>query len=245
MMRAHLRMFLLHSLINAALLLLLYYWLGIGESTTSRLLLSFVLAALLLAAAAATYGSAFAYFRGQLTVSNAWRASVRHLVPLIACAAIIASLYWAIAAWSYVIVKPAFPVASWLTMRLQRPVRPAAVSRILEAILWIVRWLVLPVILVPLAAAVAEQGWKGFRAWRFTRAMQWLMIPVGLLIAIELPLKLIYWVPDVHGFALEAASFAARALTAYLLFCAAGLLVAFATSRGRPALTQASSAVSP
>jgi hypothetical protein len=65
------------------------------------------------------------------------------------------------------------------------------------------------------------------------------------LCAIWAPLKVLGWTPRSQSFALEAVSFLLRATLAYLLFGAAWLVLAFATSAGKPRFTQSSTAVSP
>jgi hypothetical protein len=241
-------MALLHGLVNVGLLAGFYYWLGTGESTIPRLLLSFALMLILLATAAAAYGSALSYFQLEdARPAVAWRRSFRNLLPLLVCVVVVGGLYWALAAWSYVVLKPGFPIASWLTLKLQRPVRPSTITGLLAGVVWLVRWVLLPVVLVPLASAVAVGGWRGFvfgASVRWSRK-NWLQIPLLSLVAVWVPMKLIYWVPPAKGFAMEAVSLAGRGMLAYFLFVAAGLLLASVASGGKPRVTQATTLVSP
>src|SRR5580704_6744908 len=109
------------------------------------------------------------------------------------------------------------------------------------------RWVVLPVVLLPMLSAISTRGWPGFKAagagarkWWY-----WFTAPLLLLGAAWVPLKLLGWTPHSEKFALEMTSFVLRAALAYLLFGAAWLALAFATSAGKPRLTQSSTAVSP
>ena len=107
--------------------------------------------------------------------------------------------------------------------------------------------MVLPVLWLPMVAGIASLGWRGFRAVgsRWRKPLYWVEAPVLLLMAAWLPLKLLAWVPEMAGFGLQMASFAARAAAAYLLFVAGWLAIAFVTSGGKPRLTQPKTAVSP
>ena len=88
---------------------------------------------------------------------------------------------------------------------------------------WAIRfgqWVVIPVLLLPMLSAISEGGWRGFSAvgskakhWLF-----WIEAPLLLLLTVRIPFILLAWIPHVQGFRLQAASFAARASLAYLLF---------------------------
>jgi hypothetical protein len=56
-----------------------------------------------------------------------------------------------------------------------------------------------------------------------------------VLCAIWVPLRLVNWVPHVDGFTMEMTSFVLRTAAAYLLFVSAAMVLAFLTSRGKPA----------
>ncbi len=87
---------------------------------------------------------------------------------------------------------------------------------------WLLRWMVLPVALLPMASGIAARGWRGFGeftwrgGWRY-----WLEVPVLLAAGLLLPFVLLGWVPAVSGFAMEVVSFSVRMLAAYLLFVGA------------------------
>jgi hypothetical protein len=104
-----------------------------------------------------------------------------------------------------------------------------------SGIVWLVRWMIVPVLLLPMMSAVASGGWRGFRAVG-ALARQWLYwveAPLLLLCTLRLPLKLLGWAPHFGGFGWEMVSFVLRAAAAYVLFVAAGLALAFVTSGGK------------
>jgi len=243
------RLAVVHFIANAVLLGCGYYWLGIGEGRASALAWSAVIAMLLVALTCATYGAAFAFFDSaeRKKVSQAWTTAARNLLPTAAAALAIGGVYWLLAMWQDYSSDLAFTLASYLTLTFRKPVTPASVLKVFDAVLWLVRWVVLPVLLLPMLAAISTRGSRGFegigagiRRWWY-----WLATPVLLLCAIWAPLKVLSWTPRSGSFAVEVLSFVVRAAVAYLLFGAAWLALAFATSAGKPRFTQSNTAVSP
>jgi hypothetical protein len=236
----------IHLGANALLLLLGYYWLGIGESRTASLAWSAFVGLLLVILSCWLDGATFAYFAGKVPgLPAAFRTALRNLPAIFAVLVLIGALYYLLSRWNNYSMLPAFELSSWLTAKLRKPVRPNSVFRVFSSVTWLVRWVVLPVILLPWVAAVSSQGWSGFRhriakGWRY-----WIEAPVLLLCALWVPFLLLGWVPYTGKFPIEMASFAVRLLIAYLLFVAAWLVLVFLTSRGKPVLSQPSTEAKP
>ena len=216
----------LHLVADALLLWLGYLWLGVAESTRTLLLFSTLSALGILALACWFHGATLVFFRKgdgpQIGIKDAFRTALRHL-PALVVAAILVLVIYGLLAWAGAASgQPAFRLASWLTLRLRTAVRPTTVARIFLGGFWIVRWVVLPVALLPMASGIAARGWRGFgeftwrRGWRY-----WLEVPLLLLAGLLLPFVLLSWIPAVSGFALEVISFSLRGLVAYLLFVGA------------------------
>ncbi len=231
---------------NAALLWLAYTWLGIGESDTQMLTWSGLSVFALLVGVVLLQGVSLAHFRTPGTpLRRTFWSVVRRLLPLTLFGILATAVY--IGLWLWDPTPLVQWVASGLTLLTQSPVRPAWILRIAEFGLLAIRWCAIPVLLLPLAASVATNGWSGWRDyksqphnWRY-----WLIVPVALIAGIWLPLWLVAWTPVRGTFTAEMSSFVARWAAAYFLFVAASLVLAFATSRGRPAGTQESTTVSP
>ncbi len=249
MMRSLRGLALVHAVTNALLLWLGYYWLGLGEGRASTLGWSAFVALVAMLLLCWTYGSALVFFRdnaGRRT-GVAWRAALRNLPPLAIAALAVAAVYYLLARWADYSPTPTARVASYLTLTFRKPVKPASILRAFNIVLWLVRWVILPVLLLPMLSEIAGRGWRGFRAFgAFTRKwLFWIEAPLLLLCALALPLKLVTWVPEVGGFGWQSASFVLRAGAAYLFFVTAWLLLAFITSAGKPRFTQDKTAVSP
>jgi hypothetical protein len=234
------RMFCLLQLVaNALLLWLAYQWLAMPESTAMRLAWSGAAALAIVAAASLLHGATFASFRegAEPGVGASFRTALRHLLPLLLMVLAAIAIYVFLAWWASYSVTPAAKLASWLTLKFRKPVRPATVMRYFSAILWMVRWVLLPADLLPLFSGVASRGWIGFNefGWRRYSRLYRLEVPLLTLCAIWVPFRLLNWVPKVEGFTMEMTSFAVRMAVAYLLFVSAAMVLAFLTSRRKPA----------
>jgi hypothetical protein len=249
------KLVLLHLVGNALLLWGGYYWLGVGESSAGALVWSAFVALACIVGAVWLHGVALAQFGsdGPWLMRAAFKSALRNLLPLLLVALAAVGLYLLLLRWQARSAGSAFKIASYLTLKLRKPIKPVTVGHVFGVAFWIVRWVVLPVFLSPLAAAVARLGWSGFRAgfWRLARRwLYWIETPALLLCAFWAPLKLIAWVPHVSGFTTEMASFVARALAAYLLMSAALLALEFFSGRrsasaGSPRSSQPTTVVSP
>ena len=239
---------LIHLVGDALLLWLGYLWLGTSEATTARLLWSGVSALLLLLAALWLTGATLVYFREGGDLRPAFVRTLHHLLPLLLLALLAWSLYALLDVWQAFSQRPAFAIASWLTLHLRRPVKPEGVMRVFNVMLWIVRWAVLPVLLLPAAASIAENGWSGFVRRVGSRSRRWIYwAEVTLLVpaAFWLPFVLLRWIPKMPNFGLEMLSFVVRFGVGYLCFVASLIALSFVTSSGRPRSSQPSTVVSP
>jgi len=217
------KFFLLHLVINALLLWVAYEWLGVGESTRLRLLWSALCALAILALACWFHGATLVFFRrGELGIKDAFAASMGRVPALLAAAILVLALYGLVAWAAAASGQPVFRLASWLTLKFRTPLKPVTVARIFLGGFWIVRWVLLPVALLPMASGIAAHGWRGAGkigwrgGWRY-----WLEVPLLLVAGLLLPFVVLGWVPAVSSFELEAISFLMRMIAAYLLFVGA------------------------
>jgi hypothetical protein len=68
--------------------------------------------------------------------SGAFRASLRNLAPLLAAAIFILLTYTLLTRWATYSNKPAFTIASFLSRKLPKPVKPNSVLRVFD-IAWL------------------------------------------------------------------------------------------------------------
>jgi hypothetical protein len=240
----------LHLVGNALLLWVGYYWLGIGESDAAHLVWSALVIVAFSCAALWMHGTAFVLFTrdSQTDLATPARTALRHVPPLFVLAVAAVVAYALLAWWRDSFSHNAFLIGSYATMKLRKPVPPSGVMRAFFALIWLLRWMIVPAILFRFGASVALRGWRGFRFLSPPRQRAWFYWPevCGLLLcAIWVPLKLVNWIPHTKQFALQMVSFLSRLGIAYLLFVAALLVLEFLTSAGRPRLNQPSTAASP
>ena len=191
---------LIHFAVNALVLALGYYWLGLAESRMGALAWSALVAVAAAALAMWAYAASFVY-REETSAVAAWRVVLRNVPAVIAATIVVALLYWGLAQWAIYSAKPAFRIASYLTLTLRKPIRPASVGLVFATVLWVVRWVLLPVAFLPVMASVASLGWPGFRITsRRPNWFYWIATPVLLWCFLHAPLLLINWVPRVSGF---------------------------------------------
>jgi hypothetical protein len=237
MSRGSRNLLLLHLAANALLLWLAYEWLSVDESSTGKLALSSVDAAAILTLWVWLHSATLVFFRlgAAPRINDAFRMALRHLPLLVLGALLALGLYAMVSQAQQATAKPAFQFASWLTMTLRKPVKPAAVTRMFQAAFWILRWAVLPALLLPLASALAGTGWRGWREISGRRSLRyWILVPLLTACGLWLPFVILGWKPRMSSFELEATSFTVRAVVSYLLAVGALLALAVATSRGRP-----------
>ena len=236
MMRAQIALLVSHLIGNALLLWLGYFWLGLNESDAQNLLWSSLVFCVVVAGFVWLHALALAQFSG-LSFRHAASSSARHLPPLLALTllglAIYALLLWLANSFG----GAAYLIGSYSTMHLRRPVPPTAVERVFRVILWTMQWILMPALLLPIAAAISVNGWRGWNQRFLLRRhrFQYFIEVVALLLgAFWLPFKLFFWIPPISSFSGQMASFLARAGTGYLLFVLALLALEFFTSSGKP-----------
>jgi hypothetical protein len=238
----------LHLAGDALILWLGYGWLGMGESNTLRLLFSALVVLLLACSAVWLHGLALVHFNGAAgsSLRRASHVALRHVPPLVTLV-FIACIVYALLAWLYgSLGGVAFTIGSYFTMMFRKPVPPEKIVAIFHGLIWILKWLVVPVLLVPVAAQVAVRGWQGFRVpQQSKRPSYWLQVFVLVLAAVWLPMKLLAWIPGMPNFAAEMASFLIRLAIAYLLFSLLLLVLEWRTAGGRPVVTQANTSSTP
>jgi hypothetical protein len=209
------RLVLLHLVGNALLLWLGYYWLGMGESDGVHLAYSAAVILLFIVGALWLHGTALVYFEDQQHLA------FKNLAPMFLLMLVIASIYAGLWLANSSFGHEAFVIGSYSTMKLRRPVAPGGVLNGFHAVIWLMRWLVVPALALPLVNAVANSGWAGFRISSFRTSrhpLYWVQCVALLSLAIVVPFKLFFWVPVVGSFTLEVVSVAARIGAAYLLF---------------------------
>ena len=131
-------------------------------------------------------------------------------------------------------LRSEFPV--WL----RRRVSEVRIQNLYDLFVFFVRWIVLPVLLLPLASLCADRGFRGFislRTWMrmFLNRWFWGVVIVASILGVLIPTALLGWKlkPETATSTSEGIFLGFRMLIGYLLALAAWLMVCFTLARTR------------
>lgn len=220
------RLWLIQAAANGVLFWCAFTWLGIRDSRTSQLIETAVLGLLILVPWLWLQDGTMAYCGDRSQgLWGAFRRAAKTLAIFSAVVIVFGLLFWALGQLEDPLRTAGQRTASWLTFHLRRPMKPATWARAYVAVLWGVRWIVLPAVFLPMAAGVALNGSRGLG--RTAPRVFWLQYLAALMIGLYIPGVLMGWVPKLAGTSAQVASFILRFGTAYVLLITAWLAVAF------------------
>jgi hypothetical protein len=220
------RLWLIQATGNALLFWLVFGWLGLRDAKTSQLIQTFVYGVLLLFPWLWLQDATLAYCADRSTgLWGAFRRALGTLGSFATVAIVFGLAFWALGRLEGPLAEAGQRTASWLTFHFRKPVKPQTWISIYLAILWFVRWVVLPVLVLPVASGVAQHGFRGIRVG--ASRVFWLQYLLASIVAFWLPPILMHWVPRLSGTTAQVVSFLLRFGLAYALIISAWLAVAF------------------
>ena len=220
------RLWLIQAAGNALLFWCAFTWLGIHDSNTWQLVETAVVGLLILLPWLWLQVGALAYCGDRSRgLWPAFRGSLKTLALFSAIAMAFVLLAWALGKLDGPLAQAGQRTASWLTFHLRKPIKPTTWARAFQAALWGVRWILLPVLVLPIAAGAARNGARGM--WRAGRKVFWLQYLMALLAGFYLPVLLLHWVPKLDGTTAQVLSFTLRLVIAYALMVTAWLAMTF------------------
>lgn len=220
------RLWLIQAVGNALLFWCAFSWLGIRDSRNWQLVETAVLALLILVPWLWLQDGTMVYCGDRS--QGLWAAFRRGLSTLAIFSAIVIALVvisWALGKLDEPLTRAGQRTASWLTFHLRKPIKPATWIRGYLAVLWGVRWIVLPALALPIAAGAALNGASG--VWHRGRKVFWIEYLIALGVGFYLPGVLMGWVPKLTGTGAQVLSFVLRFGLAYVLIITAWLAVTF------------------
>jgi len=229
------RLWLLQAIGNALLFWCAFVWLGIRDSKALQLTETAVLGLLILVPWLWLQNGTLAYCGDRSQgLWPAFRKSLRTLVLFTVITVVFVVLFWALGKLEAPLAKAGQQTASWLTFHLRKPIKPVTWARSYLAILWGVRWILLPVLALPIAAGAALHGARGM--WRRASSIFWLEYLIALGIGFYVPSVLMGWVPKLSGTTAQVLSLVLRFGVAYALVITTWIAVAFFSSetKSRP-----------
>ena len=225
------RLWLIQFLFNPILFGLFAAWLLIPEAKIWQLALNVLLVVLIVAAALVLHAGTLNYFNDQCreqpaAVTTAFGRALRHLAAIAVCA-IVFYVVWALAGGldAYRETIPLY-FRSMLPASVRGHVPLGALAGIFGVLEFLLQWVVVPGLLLPLALLAADQGFGGFRragwkSWKTTIASlhYWVILMVAAFLGVYGGETIIGWRPASASptFSGETANLAFRLFLAYSL----------------------------
>src|SRR6266568_4834284 len=225
------RLWLLQFLLNPILFGLFAAWLLIPEAKIWQLALNVLLVVLIAAAALVLHAGTLNYFNDQFreqpaAVTTAFGRALRHFAAIAACA-VIFYLVWSLAGGLDRYQETfSIYVRSMLPASARGRIPLGVLTGIFDFLVFLLPWVVVPGLFLPLALRAADQGFRGFRregwqAWRTTVASlyYWLILAVAAFLGVYGSTTLLSWRPNSESptFASETANLVLRLSLAYAL----------------------------
>ncbi len=235
------RVFAVHAIGNFVLMLLMYLFLIVPDRTGLQVVASGLLATVTVLLLIWLHGATFAYFDEEHGDRKAqFLKSLRSFglkIPAAVGWLVLVGLLWVL----ILSLEPRMYALSGL-MRAKLPfIRRMFSVRTTDAMvafkLWFFAAVIVPIVFLPLMAAIARAGYAGWagRGWRAVwRSLKnwrwWVSYVVLIVVGGYLPYRLTKWVPDVSTMGREFASMIVRLGIAYVVATAAWMLVVSAAT---------------
>jgi hypothetical protein len=223
------RLWLVQFVGNAVIALAFVGWLRLPDAHWWQLLFGFLLIIACAAAALVLHVGTLDYCRSAhqtkaAALGPAFRRASRHLPAIVLWALVLLFLECLVAKLdSYSVSFPGY-LRSEFPAWLRRIISEPRLDSLFTGSTWVLRWVILPGLLLPFAAFCAERGFRGlisFRDWR--RALggliYWIVLLVAALIGVCSTQALMGWTldPKTATLSAEETSLFFRLLAAYLL----------------------------
>jgi hypothetical protein len=239
------RLWLVHFVGNAAVFLAFVWWLRISDAHWWNLLFSSLLIVAIVAATLLLHGGTLNYFQRAhqdktTKLSPAFKTALKHLAAIFVWALVFFLLrYWIERLERYDFTLPGY-LRSEFPAWLRRMISESRLDSIYSGLVSILRWVVLPGLLLPFALFSADKGFRGlvaFAAWRRTlrKLIYWVALVMAVILGVWCVQAIMGWKldPKTSTLGSEKASLVFRLLFAYLLGLFSWLLTCSVLGRTR------------
>jgi hypothetical protein len=239
------RLWLVQFIVNPLLFGLFTLWLLIPVANAFHVALNILAAVLLLAAFLVLHAGTLNYFysqpaNGSIPLRTAFAAALRNLLPVALCAVVLYLLFiLAASAGAYTDALPPY-LRSMMPAFLRRLVGLSTIQGIFDAFLFLLRWVLVPGLVLPFLASASHFGFRalgrrGFASWKRTvfSVSYWALLILAALVGVLATQKIMGMTPDFRTstYAQETSSLILRASASYLLGLFAWMLVCSAVGR--------------
>ena len=241
------RVWVMQFLCNPVLFALGVLWLNIGVAHIGQLFLNALLALVVLAAFLWLQSWTLLYFQefhtpGSLEETHG--GAIKTLLPFAIWAAVLGGILYFVDALGSQTGQLADYLRSISPVWLRNIVSPKIMDSLLDMLVWIFFWMVVPGILLPLGLQIANRGFHGLgpdgrASWKQTvfNRRYWLAFCGLVLIGVLLPELLVGWLPKMATAQGETISMVLRLFFAWLFTATAWTVTASMLGKwGSPAL---------
>jgi hypothetical protein len=239
------RLWLIQLLANPALFGLIMVWLLIPESNIWYVILNVLLGLFILTALVVVHAGTLNCFYDRhrdekVLLGSEFRRALRNILPFLICFVVFCLLWGLVDRLDvYGYAMPNY-IRSELSASSRQHVSLQLLVRIYSALIFSVRWILLPGLLLPFAMSVANHGFRGFarkglRAWKSAvgSVSYWLILTVAALVGVYAAGELANWTSDftTSTYRHEMASMSVRFFFSYLLALYGWMLVCSVVGR--------------
>jgi hypothetical protein len=238
-----LKLWLLNFFGNAAALAGWYCWLLIPDAHRWQVACSAVLALLIIFFVVWLRAGTLAWFRvaefrNHAGIGAAFRRGLRHMIALAIWFALEVFVGWLIIRLGH--YTPQFSV--WIRQKVNAGPAPRNVMHGSDWLLFLLFWVVVPAVWLPVATTVSAVGFTRAHMLRSLRVLRqplyWIVFCLLMALGAWVPYKLVTWVPELSTIRQQAWSAGLRFFAAYLILITAFLglvwMVGERTDRGDP-----------
>jgi hypothetical protein len=168
------RLWLIQFVGNPLLFLLFAGWLLIPVANTLYIILNALVAILLIAATIALHGGTLNYFSERdlslyVPLKRMFLRALRNIIPLMICAAVIYFLWMLTDKFDD--LQETFPtyLRSTLSVPMRKHISVSALENIFAVVAFALRWILIPGLILPFAAAASNNGFRGLAVGGFRR----------------------------------------------------------------------------
>lgn len=233
------RIWLIHFVANPILFAGFVAWLFLPVATDFHLLLNGSVIIALVAAALVLHAGTLNFYSerqaaGHPLVREAFSRAIRNILAIAACSALI-YVFWALldcsAQWQ--LELPLY-IRSLLPEFIRQHLEPWCFQIAIEGIVFAVRWVLIPGLVLPLLLEASDSGFRAFGKSGIAalknsvkRSSYWLLLLIAAVAGLVAPSSLLEWTPEFKDptLRLQVFSLIARISAAYILALASWLLV--------------------
>jgi hypothetical protein len=190
------RLWLIQFLANPALFALFAFWLLVPVATVWFVILNAILGLFVLVAAVVLHAGTINYFcdrarNESVLLKDEFRRALRNLLPFLLCVAVFCLLWIFVGRLDdYRYTLPLY-IRSVLSASMRQHITLSLLMAIYAGLVFVVRWLLLPGLLLPLGLSAAYYGFRGFGrkgilAWKSAvRSLSyWLILTLSALVGV-------------------------------------------------------------